>query len=432
MTTELFTLIDGQEVGRVREERNGRLKFTYNAGWRESRDAYPLSLSLPLARREHDHDPISAFLWGLLPDNERVLDTWARRFGVSAPNPFRLIANVGEDCAGAAQFVRPERVAAVRDASRDTVEWLTETDVAARLRELRTDGAAWRRLDDVGQFSLAGAHPKTALLFKDGRWGIPSGRTATTHILKPPSVEYDGFAENERLCLELAGALGLPAARSRVMRFEDQMAIVIERYDRIRSGDRILRIHQEDICQALGVLPTRRYEADGGPGGKAVVELLRSYSRDSVADIATFIDALILNWLIAGTDAHAKNYSILIGAGTAVRLAPLYDVVSALPYPSLSPHTIKLAMKSGGEYLVKKIGPRQWEKLALDIRISPDDVLSRVTRITERVAEVVHRVSEEAERDGLHHPIVKRFEEAVATRAAACTRALGAGEAGQR
>lgn len=427
MTAELVTLIDGQEVGRVRQGRNGRLAFVYSESWRQAKNAYPISLSLPLVVSEHGHDPIHAFLWGLLPDNERILDSWARRFGVSARNPFSLLAHVGEDCAGAVQFVRPERIDVMRDGKLDTIQWLTVADVAERLRTLRIDEAAWRRPGDEGQFSLAGARPKTALTLQDGRWGLPSGRTPTTHILKPPTGEYDGFVENEHFCLELARTLGLPAARSRVMQFEDQVAIVVERYDRFHTGGSWVRVHQEDLCQALGVPPTRKYENEGGPGVKAVVDLLRDNSHAAAEDVSTFVDALALSWLIAATDGHAKNYSILIGTGGSIRLAPLYDIASALPYPTtLDPYKIKLAMKIGGEYLVRKIGRRQWEKLATQVRMRRDDVLARVMQMAERAPDLAHEVRRGAERDGLSHPMLTGLADAVASRAKACFENLNA------
>ena len=425
MTEELGALIDGQEIGRVRQGRDGRLTFVYDDSWRQADNSYPISLSLPLAASEHGHEPIHAFLWGLLPDNERILDTWARRFGVSARNPFSLLANVGEDCAGAVQFVRPERVHGIKDGTLDKLEWLTVADVAERLRTLRTDQAAWRRPGDEGQFSLAGARPKTALTLENGRWGLPSGRTPTTHILKPPTGEHDGFAENEHYCLELAAQLGLPVARSHVMHFEDQVAIVVERYDRVRTSRGWARVHQEDLCQALGVPPTRKYENEGGPGVGSVIQLLRDHSRAAMEDLSTFVGALALSWLIAATDGHAKNYSILIGVGGAIRLAPLYDLASALPYPtSLDPYRIKLAMKVGGEYLVKKIGRRQWEKLATQMRVQRDDVLGTVTQLAEKAPDVAQDVRRAAERDGLSHDILPRLADAVAARAKACLEEL--------
>jgi serine/threonine-protein kinase HipA len=226
--------------------------------------------------------------------------------------------------------------------------------------------------------------------------------------------------ENEHACLELAGALGLPAARSRVVQFEDQIAIVVERYDRLRTDTGFTRIHQEDLCQALGIPPTHKYENEGGPGVDAVVDLLRSNSRAAAEDIETLVGALALNWIIGGTDGHAKNYSILIGEGGTVRLAPLYDIASALPYPSIGPYSIKLAMKIGGEYLVRKIGRRQWEKLARQVQMAPDDVLFIVRRIATRSVDGIHYVCQDAKRDGLSHPVLDRIEREVTTRAESC------------
>ncbi|MEP2544108.1 MAG: HipA N-terminal domain-containing protein, partial [Alphaproteobacteria bacterium] len=235
MDSELVALMNGRRIGEVRSNQRGRLSFVYDEPWRQGKNAYPLSLSMPLAAAEHGHNVIEAFLWGLLPDNDRVLDRWARWFQVSARNAFALLSHVGEDCAGAVQFVPPARVDACTNAAPEPVTWLSEGEVADRLRALREDHAAWRAPRDTGQFSLAGAQPKTALLFDGGRWGIPSGRTPTTHILKPPTGEFDGHAENEHFCLKLARRLGLPTASTRVTRFGNETAIVVERYDRRRQ-----------------------------------------------------------------------------------------------------------------------------------------------------------------------------------------------------
>ncbi len=375
MSGHLVVLLDEKEVGRVHSGTQGRLTLVYDDKWREAGDAYPLSLSMPLGAKEHGRSVVEAFLWGLLPDNERVLDRWAAKFQVSARNVFALISHVGEDCAGAVQFATPERLGAIRSGTEDKVEWLDEPGIAKRLRTLRLDHAAWRLPSDTGQFSLAGAQPKTALLFQNDRWGIPSGRLPTTHILKPPTGHFDGHAENEHICLALARDLGLPAAQSKVMRFEDEIAIVIERYDRLRKGNQIHRVHQEDICQALGIMPTKKYQNEGGPGQLNIVELLRTYSTDRQADLKTFVGALGFNWLIAGTDAHAKNFSLLL-SGSKVRLAPLYDVASILPYDEFAMQKVKLAMKIGGEYKLSQIGLRQWQKFAHEARVDADELIS--------------------------------------------------------
>ena len=180
---DLIAYVNGGEMGRVSQSARGRLQFTYADEWLRSQAAFPLSLSMPLQAAPHAHPKIEAFLWGLLPDSASILRSWGRRFQVSARNPFALISHVGEDCAGAVQFVRPERLAELHAQRRGNVAWLSESEVGQRLLDLRTDHAAWRSIRDKGQFSLAGAQPKTALLFENGRWGVPSGRTPTTHIL---------------------------------------------------------------------------------------------------------------------------------------------------------------------------------------------------------------------------------------------------------
>lgn len=424
MTSELVVLLDGREVGRVRNDARGRLTLVYDEDWRQAEGAYPLSLSMPLAAEEHGPSRVQAFLWGLLPDNERVLERWAKKFQVSARNVFALISHVGEDCAGAVQFVTPDRLEALRSGAEDKVEWLDEAAIAKRLQTLREDHAAWRLPRDTGQFSLAGAQPKTALLLQKGKWGIPSGRIPTTHILKPPTGHFDGHAENEHICLLLAGHLGLPVADTKVMRFGEEVAIVIERYDRQFSGNAIVRVHQEDICQALGIPPTSKYQNEGGPSPADVIELLRTYSTDRVADVDTFIDALGFNWLIAGTDAHAKNYSLLLAGGPHVRLAPLYDIASILPYDDVDMQKIKLAMKIGGEYKLSLIGLRHWQKFARETRLDPDKVLARLISMAEQFPDVVSAVRAQVQKDGLDNAIIGRVAEQLTARAQQCHRQL--------
>jgi serine/threonine-protein kinase HipA len=481
---ELLVLLDGREVGMVRQER-GRLRFTYAESWRSAPGAYPLSLSMPLAAVEHSHAAIEPFIWGLLPDNEFVLNRWAKQFQVSPRNAFALISHVGEDCAGAVQFVAPERRDELTKAVPADTKWLTEADVADRLRALQADASAWRSPRDTGQFSLAGAQPKTALLFDGQRWGVPSGRTPTTHILKPPTGGFDGHAENEHLCLKLAQALGLPAAHSEVRRFEDVTAIVVERYDRVNIAmlataraalaaakaaetamhatsnepdataksaraaaeaidaaesskslsefaktTQVYRVHQEDFCQSLNVHPSLKYQNDGGPGPKQIVDLLRanvsSANRSKEIrlpnadedDVRTFVDALIFNWLIGGTDAHAKNYSILIGGGGMVRLAPFYDIASIFAYSDIDPRKAKMAMKIGDEYRIHDIGFSDWRKLAESVRMDGDVMIDRVRAMAK---ELPDRLSDEIKlmRDGgLMHKVIDKLAIVLSERAA--------------
>ncbi len=424
--SELRVLLGGTLVGRVLRDQRGRFRFLYEPSFRANPDAVPLSLSLPLALSEHGHGPIEAFMWGLLPDNERVLDRWGKRFHVSARNPFALLSHVGEDCAGAVQFVLPENLNDLAGIGPAVVAWLKSQEVSERLRALREDNSSWRAARDTGQFSLAGAQPKTALLFMRGRWGVPSGRTPTTHILKPPINGLDGHAENEHLCLTLAREVGLAAASSEVRSFDGEKAIVVERYDRILSakGHPILRLHQEDLCQALGILPTLKYQNEGGPTPQGIVHLLRAHSSRPNEDVARFVDALVFNWLTAGTDGHAKNYSLLLGDHGQVRLAPLYDLGSALPYPDLDPRRTKLAMKLGDTYRIRDIAPRHFRQLAHALELDAGVVLARATDLAELVREKVSSVGEGAKDAGLSHPIVPRLVEQIGIHVTRCLKVL--------
>lgn len=424
MTAELIALLGGKEVGRVHSDARGRLTFIYSDDWRKAPGAYPLSLSMPLAGKEHRRSVVEAYLWGLLPDDDRVLDRWAAKFQVSARNVFALISNVGEDCAGAVQFAIPDRLDVLRNSTEDEVEWIDEADIAKRLQTLRQDHAAWRLPRDTGQFSLAGAQPKTALLLQNDRWGIPSGRIPTTYILKPPTGYFDGHAENEHICLGLARSLGLPTAQSKVIRFGEEIAIVIERYDRQPRGNDIIRVHQEDVCQALGIMPTKKYQNEGGPTPADIVELLRTYSTNRQTDVDTFTAALGFNWLIAGTDAHAKNYSLLL-SGPHVRLAPLYDVASILPYDKIDLRKTKLAMKIGGEYKLSLIGLRQWQKFAREARIDADKLIETLIAMSKQLPDEAKVAQARAREEGLAEPIVTRLVTQLIERAGECSRLLG-------
>jgi serine/threonine-protein kinase HipA len=317
------------------------------------------------------------------------------------------------------QFVRPERVDACTSGETDSVTWLDESEVAERLRMLRADHSAWRTPRDTGQFSLAGAQPKTALLFSDGRWGVPSGRVPTTHILKPPTGEFDGHAENEHFCLNLARRLGLPTASSRIEHFADETAIVIERYDRARIPGGFIRLHQEDMCQAMGIPPMTKYENEGGPGTKHITEMLRTHSTSSSEDISVFFNALIFNWLIGGTDAHGKNYSFLIGPGR-VRFAPLYDIASALPYDDLQFRKLKLAMRVGKKYRLKDIGWSDWKKLASATGLRDEGAPERITKFANNLLQQISVVRNQVKDEGVQHSIIDRLYDSITAHTENC------------
>ena len=301
---------------------------------------------------------------------------------------------------------------------------ISQNDIAKRLKALRADHSAWRVESDAGRFSLAGAQPKTALLFDGKRWGVPSGRTPTTHILKPPTGDFEGHAENEHFSLQLARSLGIIVPNSKVLHFGDEIAIVVERYDRVRDGASWSRVHQEDMCQALGLHPTSKYESDGGPGIARIVELIRDHSSEPTEDVEAFTDAIAFNWLIAGTDAHAKNYSLLIGSGAGVRLAPIYDLASILPYRAPSLLRVKLAMKIGGEYRLSNIGLRHWQKMATELRLDEEALIDRVRAMTITLPDTVTDVQATTEEEGLSHETISKLAQRLKMRAVTCLRIL--------
>jgi serine/threonine-protein kinase HipA len=367
---------------------HGRLRLDYDDEYLDDPSATPLSTSMPLSGRSYVGKVVVAFLQGLLPDDDDVLRRWAARFHVPPGNLFGLLSHVGEDCAGGAQFVRPERLGELRPGG---VRWLADEVLRERVELLRTDPTSWLDETSEGRFSLAGAQAKFALLHDEGRWGEPYGAVPTTHIIKPPSGRFADLDLNEHLCLSAARLAGLPAARSALVDFAGERAVAVERYDRLRGADGWLRVHQEDLCQAFGLMPDRKYESEGGPGAADICRLLRRLlpGADGDGAVADFLRAVAFNWLIGGTDAHAKNYSLLL-AGPQVRLAPLYDLVSGFPYlagprgPRRSGQirgNLKLAMKVGANRELGLVRKEDWEELAAAAGTPKQSLLAELERL---------------------------------------------------
>ncbi|MER9436394.1 type II toxin-antitoxin system HipA family toxin [Mesorhizobium sp. M0618] len=424
----LDVYIAGRPVGRLHHLQGGKLSFSYDEAWMEGRVRIPLSLSMPTITRTYEGKVVEAFLWGLLPDNEQTLGRWAQRFQVSARNPFALLKNVGRDCAGAVQFLPPGH-----QVSRgENVELLTEAQIGDRLRDLRKDGAATRRIGDPGQFSLAGAQAKTAFHFDKGSksWGIPLGDTPTTHIFKPPLPHLHGHTENEHFCLKLACKLGMDAAHSQVLDFAGEKAIVLERFDRRSIDGKTIRIHQEDMCQALSVMPTLKYENQGGPGITTISKTVLSASLDPIRDRQTFLAANVFNWIIAGTDAHAKNYSMLLGAQGEARLAPLYDISSILPHLGegeieAEMRDLKLAMKIDRVYPIDEIMPRHWARCASSAKVGGEYTVRTIRHQLAVMPDMASECAQELRQEGIFHEIVGRLVDAIATRIEGLSRIYG-------
>lgn len=407
----LLLYFGDKRMGTVHRLKGGKFVLRYDDSYRELETSVPLSLSMPPIEKEHGHDKVSPFLWGLLPDNELILQRWAVRFGVSASDCFGLMGGIGKDCAGAIRFLKPNEA---DDAAKGGKSLLKPEKIEERLAELRRDPALGRISGDRGQFSLAGAQAKTAFQRRGNRWYLPWGSEPTTHILKPPRPDLNGHVENEHFCQSLAKALGLRAANSEVIRFGNETAICVERYDRMLSRKKLLRIHQEDACQALSIHPARKYESEGGPGVHDIMNLLNRSSQP-IEDRRRFMEAIVFNYLILGSDAHAKNYSLLLGLGGQVRLAPLYDLASLLPYVRQRKDQ-RLAMKVGPYYRDTQIRPRHFERMARLCEFPYAELQKLITELSVAIPERVQSVLVEINSQGVDHPVLEVLTKKLITR----------------
>jgi serine/threonine-protein kinase HipA len=378
----LQVMLNGRGVGILERAKSGAISFVYDEQWLSWEHAFPVSLSLPLQRQRLIGEPVIAVFENLLPDNIDIRKRLAARTQADGTDAFSLLAKIGRDCVGALQFLPSE--AAIEPVGRVEGHEIDEATIAALLRDLSNKPLGVGITDERDfRISIAGAQEKTALLRKGGHWFEPIGATPTTHILKPQigktrdGMDMSHSVENEYFCLRLCAALGMPTALTEILDFEEVRVLSVERFDRVWTDDgRLLRLPQEDFCQALGVPPTIKYNVEGGPG---IVECLRflKTSNNPEADQRMFLKAQIIFWLMAATDGHAKNYSVFLEPGERFRMTPLYDVLSAQPnYDAheMRRRELKLAMAVGNRrnYGIYKIAPRHFGQSAKLAALSPD------------------------------------------------------------
>lgn len=383
---ELNVYLDGTPMGALVQTGRGDQQFFYEESYLSRANPTPLSLSMPTASRFYRGKPVRAYLDNLLPDNIGVRQEWGRRYGVSYRNPFALLEHVGRDTPGAVQILPPGKEtddAAIRIGD---VEWLSDSEVHGMIRELAQHSDDWNPGRYGGRWSLSGGQAKIAL-YRDegsGRWGIPRGSTPTTHILKPPLPDHEQHHVNEVLCLKAARHLGMDTAGIDMIDDGDTRAVVMSRYDRRRAADgRLVRLHQEDMCQALSVMAEKKYQSDGGPGVAQIADLFRSLGPlDRTYSRRAFFRGLVYNVTIGGTDAHAKNYSMML-AGNRARLAPLYDIGSAAPQPQVS--SLRSAMKIGKTWRMLDVWDDDWRAVASRIGLDQEEALNLVSDIREEL-----------------------------------------------
>ena len=347
-----------------------------------------MSVSLPLREDRYIGESVLAVFDNLLPDNEVIRRRLAERSQAEGSDACSLLAAVGRDCVGALQFL-PEGMDPGKPGAIDARP-VDDAEVASIVSNLARNPLGVGE-DQEFRISLAGAQEKTALLLFNNKWHVPHGTTATTHIIKPQigklpnGIDLSNSVENEHYCLELVAAFGLPVAKSQIMDFAGKRVLAVERFDRIWTRDhRLLRMPQEDCCQALSIPPSRKYESEGGPGIPDLTELLKGSDapeedqktvfKAQIEDQKTVFKAQIVFWLLGATDGHAKNFSIWLAPGGRFRLTPLYDIVSMQPgvdAGQLNHNQMKMAMATGknGHYIVRTIVSRHFLETAQRCRL---------------------------------------------------------------
>jgi serine/threonine-protein kinase HipA len=388
----LDVYMNRRKVGQYFRDPDGAFAFTYAPNWLAWDNTLPISRSLPLRSERYVGQPVIAVFENLLPDSDDIRRRVAERVGAEGVDAYSLLARIGRDCVGALQFLAEGEEPG--DSHVLTGEPLSDAQIAAMLKDLGRTPLGIRAERDF-RISVAGAQEKTALLFHDGQWVEPTGTTPTTHILKsaigalPNGMDLTDSVENEHFCLRLMAAFGLPVAHTEITTFADTKALVIERFDRLRARDgRLIRLPQEDFCQALAVPPTRKYQSEGGPGIVEICRLLQG-SDEPLRDRANFLKATILFWLIGATDGHAKNFSIALMPGGRFTMTPLYDVLTVQPSldaGQLQIKDMKLAMRAGTSrhYKVAEIQGRHFVETGLAAGFSREQVAQIFKDILER------------------------------------------------
>jgi serine/threonine-protein kinase HipA len=386
MDKTLDVYLHDELVGHLIQDEGGQMVFEYVQNWLDRPGATALSVSLPLRKERFSRNECRGFFAGILPD-EGKREIIARNLGISARNDYAMLERIGGECAGAVTFIPSGQLLQVRNYHYRS---LSSKELADILKDLPK-----RPLlagEEGIRLSLAGAQDKIAVRIEGDEISLPLGGAPSTHILKPSVERFLGVVFNEALTMQLAAAVGLPVAKVEVRTAETIEFLLVERYDRthLQSGGvtTIERLHQEDFCQALNIVPEMKYQKEGGPSLKKSFAILRELSSTPVIDLARLLDTVIYNFLVGNNDAHGKNFSLLYHqVGTAnqeIRLAPLYDAISTVCYPELSD---EMAMKIGREYKSERVTPGDFERLAEEAGLAKPIVRRRVPELADSVFE---------------------------------------------
>ena len=377
MSPRLTVWWDGRATGSLYLDSNGDMQFAYDPEWLSDATAPALSFSLPKQSQPFRRRDCQPFFGGILPE-EGQRAAIARALGISTENEFRLLEHLGGEVAGALTLLpEGDSPGVPSNAPPDLLD-------DARLLQLLDRLPIRPMLAGEGdlRLSLAGAQSKLPVLVIDGKIALAAPGQPTSHILKPPIARFAGTTENELFCMTLAAAIGLDVAPVEMRTVEGRPFLLIHRYDRARDpSGQLMRLHQEDFAQALGIPSQRKYASEGGPTFADSFGLLRRAATRPARDILNLLDAAIFNLIIGNADAHSKNFSLLHQGG-AIMLAPLYDLLSTVAYPDLSP---KLAMKIAGKATLNEIKSHHWGLFADQVGIGAPYVHRRVQELSEAV-----------------------------------------------
>lgn len=361
-----------------------------------------LSASLPVREAEFSPSESAPFFEGLLPEGP-VRTTIARTLRLNEQDGFGLLEALAADCAGAVVVLpggiapKPPGVGGIRS--------LTDEELSGLIDDLPRNPLGVTAGEGGVRLSLGGVQHKLVLAHDEhGRLGQPLDGAPSSVILKPDFEQYEDLVANEAFCMRVATTAGLEVAETRVIDVGSRRCLLVQRFDR-RPGDKggVVRLHQEDMCQALGILPTAKYEESGGPSVTRIVELLRDLGPPRAAlDIRDFIRALVVNFVLGNSDAHGKNFALLYDWDAGVRLAPLYDLVSTAIYPEL---TAQMAMAVGEIDDPDQVDLAAWTRLADEAGLGAV-IGGVVQRQAQAVLRSARKVAREVQAEGWHRPVI--------------------------
>ena len=428
---ELAVLLHDVEVGRLYRVADGA-GFAYNSDYMDE-GVVPLSLSMPLRGEPPSPARATAWMKGLLPDNPDTREIMRRETGARSSDTFDLLATrAGHDCAGAVQFCHPEEASSLGRRER-AVAWLSRGDMAEIMGLLVSGRALPETLPGTREFTLAGFQSKIALCWDTEKgWGMPMRGQPSTHILKPsiPRVYLPDQAVVEHLTQRAADALGIASAFTEVEEFGDVVAIVVTRFDRRQAERGVARLHQEDMCQAMGLPPELRREAANGPSPQQIADLIWANSRQADHDVEQFFMALAYNWVIVGTDAHAKNYGMLLDESGAA-LAPMYDMCAWLPFERDGFDewdSVGMMMRIGHDFTVGAAsGERAWVEMGERMGLDGDEAVDIVLDIADDVATAFDEAAQQLPSEFRRLATVQRLLDRVEDRGRQCGLQVGEG-----